>query len=66
MSSASAQEAQNAAGANRSADRKPKPPIRIGSVDNCCASASLSLGMSPKSSLAVCHIPSIVGATVNR
>ena len=34
---------KNAAGANGSADRKPKPPIRIGSVDNCCASAPLSL-----------------------
>ena len=42
---ASLQDAQYAAGAQRSADRSPSPPMRIGNVDNCLDSTSSWLGI---------------------
>ena len=52
MGNASAHDAQNAAGAHRSAERKPNPPIRIGSVESFLSSSSLSVGISPNNALA--------------
>ena len=40
---ASAHDAQQAAGAHLSADRRPNPPRRMGREDNCLASGSASL-----------------------
>ena len=46
-------------------DLNPKPPIRIGSVDNCCASNSLSPGMSVTQQRLCCFPDScVVGATI--
>ena len=58
MGKASAHDAQKAAGAHLSAERKPNPHIRIGNVEMFRASSSSSAGMWPSSLLAVSHIPS--------
>ena len=59
MGNASAHDAENATGAHSSAERRPNPPIRIGSVESFRATSSLSVGISPNNALAVSHIPSL-------
>ena len=54
MGSASAQEAQKAAGAIRLADRRPKPPSRIGNVASSCAD---SFSAFPKTLSIVLRMP---------
>ena len=46
MCSASAQDAQNAAGAHHTAERNPNPPILIGRVANCCVSLKCCVSLS--------------------
>ena len=62
MESASAHEAQKAAGAIRLADRRPKPPSRIGNVASSCAdSFCLSVpGNSPRHFPLLCACPNRV------
>ena len=57
MGRASAHDAQKAAGAHLSAERKPSPPIRIGNVEMLCAFSSSSAGTWPSSLLAVSTFP---------
>ena len=60
MCSASAQEAQFAAAAQRVADLKPKPPMRIGRDATClaCSTSPSEPGSGPIRARAVPHMPS--------
>ena len=66
MGNPSAHEAQHAAGDHQLADRKPRPPIRIGRVATCCAlSCSTWLpGTSDRRRRAVAQDPLVMSSRV--